>query len=443
MSVIRQQLAKIYHFLIILVLLFGVNAAFNLKYDWGGVSVIVRTYIMVLIFYCIFLFSQLNYDDLIVDYTKKYGRRARHKLFFDIRLFPFAFAMLLTFIFTMINYMGRDGWPFDPIIRLLDGKYSNTLFYGLILFFILRQNRRPGIAIPAFMVVSSVFFMLDKFLYAVFTPGTGVGLVKLGKYIFFNFALIYDYSRSSVRFVKAIVFSVISGLIMFSATAAMLFIMYMGAVRAGQPGSLPLRMLLKTGFISQIDRLEEVTRQYKKRSDIKELVFYSRKYGRDISFDSRTWESLLVRYDIDAAEKVFVYLREKNIMLDFGVLSDFAVSRSLSESAEFASAENFKRYFSEYFRDHGKEYMQMFRNGNEVMKTWIMDCLAYAENPEAITFLINFLTNLDRNISLHAYNALKNITDIDPAKTLGREVYDIDVVNAFLQFRDERVNGGH
>jgi len=70
MQLIKEQLRRINHFLIIMIPLFIVNALFNLRYDWGGVSLIAKVYIMVLSFYIIFIFSQIDVSDYRNDYVK-------------------------------------------------------------------------------------------------------------------------------------------------------------------------------------------------------------------------------------------------------------------------------------------------------------------------------------------------------------------------------------
>jgi hypothetical protein len=89
----KEQLKK-YHFLLLLVLLYAVNLGFNMLYDWGGVSVIVRVYIMVLSCYIVYNFSQLDSGELLDVYKKDHGRIGSFYLFMVLRIFPFFFIYL-------------------------------------------------------------------------------------------------------------------------------------------------------------------------------------------------------------------------------------------------------------------------------------------------------------------------------------------------------------
>lgn len=439
MGIIRQQLGRISHFLALLLLLLCVNIIFNLKYDWGGVAAITRSYIFVLAFYCIFIFSQLEYDILIDQYRVKYGRFAKIRLFFDIRLFPFIFVILLNVLFLIIN-SGRNTFSVSqPLLKVLDGRYSNMIFYSLILYFVLRQNRRPGIAIPVFIIGAVIFFLGDSFIYAVVPSGRGIGLVKLLKYMVFIFVLGYDFARGRYRIVKLVSLSIAGGIFLFMSVAAIYYAIYTYAGENSPSGSRSLRMLLKAGFISQIPRLEHQTIISRNPEDILDLVSYSMRYGHDISYDNSTWERIIANQKMAASNEVFGYLDSRGIKLDFNMLSAYAQKQSKSENNDFLYAENFKKYFSGYFGGHSGEFITLFNAGNDIMKIWILDCLAYADNPDSITFLIRFLTNVDRNISRHAYSALKNITGQDPAGASGKDIYDLEVVNAFNSYRDELI----
>jgi hypothetical protein len=111
-------------------------------YEWGGVSVIVRVYIMVLSCYIVYNFSQLDSGELLGLYKKDHGRMGSFYLFMVLRIFPFFFIYLMTVIFTLINYIQSPGWPVETILTLMDGRYSNTVIYALILFVVLRLKIR-------------------------------------------------------------------------------------------------------------------------------------------------------------------------------------------------------------------------------------------------------------------------------------------------------------
>lgn len=439
MGIIRQQLGKIYHFLLILVLLLGLNVTFKLVYGWDGISVIVRTYIFVLIFYCVFLFSQLRYEELIDSYRTRYGWLGKFRLFFDIRLFPFLFAVFMTSLFVLVTYIDRPNWPYYHVLWLLDGKHSNTVFYALILYFILRMNMRPSIAIPLFIASCCIFWLLDRFLYLVIPYGRGIGIVKQVKYIIFIFIIVYDYSGSTIKLVKAALISVFTGVFLFFMVAGVVYGGYKIAGEDSPYASQALRVLLKAGFGCQYDNLRDISLKNHRPNDVQELIYYSGEYGRDINFDAGTWQIIIENSQPKNGEAIFDYLEKKRIMLDFNFLREYVDKFSKTANQAFSSSENFKKYFSGYFNDNREAFFRMFMEGDDTMKVWIVDCLAYSGSPEATGFLVQVLTGINRNAAIHAYDALKKITGKDPAGVMHKVYYDIDVINEFVKWREDAV----
>ena len=72
------------------------------------------------------------------------------------------------------------------------------------------------------------------------------------------------------------------------------------------------------------------------------------------------------------------------------------------------------------------------------MKLWIIDTLEYTDTISAAEFIINYLTDVDRQISERAYIALMGITGLDPAAEKGKNIYDLEVVAEFRDFLESR-----
>jgi len=67
------------------------------------------------------------------------------------------------------------------------------------------------------------------------------------------------------------------------------------------------------------------------------------------------------------------------------------------------------------------------------MKIAIIKSLAYTNDNDALNFLIDKITSVERYRADAAYHSLKIITGTDPASDLKKEKYDVEVV---LFFRD-------
>jgi len=424
---------RISTFLYILLALLFVNGVFNINYDWGGVSIIVRVYIMVLSFYVIYIFSQIDQQQHMEEYKRKHKWKGDLYLFFVLRIFPFLLIFLMTAAFTIVSTIDRSSWPADPVMRIMDGRYSNTYFYALILLLVLKQNLRPKIAIPLFIFYSVSFFILDKSLSAAFDPGYGIGGVKLVKYIVFMFVLSYDFLYAGKKLYINIAAAVISGFIIFSSVAAVNFIIFKTADKTGYLYTSSARMLLKTGVKYPLDELEEIILTKHGRGRILDFISYSKRYERDIVYTPEQWGEIILQSNIGVANFIFDYIIDREVVIDFAILYSYALNQSVISPGPFLASDHFKRYFARYFPGHEPLFFDMYESGNKEMKIWIIDTLEYTDSYGAVKFLVNLLTITDSSISRRAYVALTGITGIDPALELNKNIYDLEVVAAFRE----------
>lgn len=438
MHIIKEELKKINHFLLLLVLLYAVNLIFNMLYDWGGVSVIVRVYIMVLSCYIVYNFSQLDAGELKEIYTKKYGRMGGVYLFFTHRAFPFLFIYLMTVIFALINYMQSAHWPFDITLKLLDGKYSNTVIYALILFIILRLKIRPGISIPVFIAAAIFYFYTDKLLYNLFEPGPGVSVIKLAKFIFFYFLLIYGYSIKAYKIFYSAIGAIFAGTATFALLVLIFYTAFFISPQGGRIHTNSAETLLKYGFNSVFIPYERSIAANNSVNDISDLIRYSEKTGQEISFAPEKWEKFIILSGKRNAERIFCHIYRKKIMLNFTVLSDYAVRLSSVNPDFLSDSFCFKKYFALYYSENSSGFFSLYLAGNIVLREWLIDVLGYVNDYDSISFLINRLTDPDKKISDKAYESLKKVTRLDPAAAGEKEIHDLDVVDSFREYLDKR-----
>lgn len=437
MQIIREQLWRIKHFLGILLLLFIVNAGFNLRYEWGGISVIARVYIMVLSFYIIFIFSQLNIDEYRATYINDFGWKGKYYLFFSARLFPFIFIYLLTMLFTLINYLNTENWPVEPILKLFGGRYSNTVIYSLILFMVLKLKKRPGISIPLFILCSVCYFVLDKIVYFIFSPGIGVSVIKITKYIIFMFIIIcdfYDFSKSRWRLVESTLVSIATGMMMYLLVLTVFLGVFFMSSYESPAFSISGEMLLKSGFSFPLEKLQNSLAGKGSGYEIKSLLMYIEKYNKDINYTPSDWEKIITNSRIEKNEIIFRYLNKKNIKLDFALLKSYAENQLQIPLRDKAGIEHFAKHLSSYYPAVKHDLFSMYESGNDQIKILILKSLAYTDDPDAIRFLIDKLTGINSEIAGNAYNSLKKITGKDPAFEFNKDIYDLDVVLYFKNY---------
>ncbi|HOP62269.1 MAG TPA: hypothetical protein PK358_07300 [Spirochaetota bacterium] len=434
MHTIKEELKKISHFLLMLVLLYAVNLGFNMLYDWGGVSVIVRVYIMVLSCYIIYNFSQLDADELREVYRERYGRRGTIYLFIVTRIFPFLFIYLMTVIFTLINYVQNSHWPYEPLVRLLDGRYSNTVIYALILFVVLRLKIRPGISIPVFIAAAFVYFYLDRLLYSIFEPGAGVSVIKATKFAGFYFILMYGYSKRRFKLFQSAFAGAFSGIFTFASLVLALFLVFSFSSPQGKVYSMTAKNLLKYGFYQVYQQFEFSVSEYSKTNDVTDLILFAERGKKEINFSAAKWEEFILDSGMSDADYIFRYLNSEKIILDFSRISQYAVAQSVKNPDNFLKAVHFKEYFSLYYHAKSDDFFLFYENGDSTVKKWIIDILAYTGDYDSISFLVDRLTDIDRKISESAYNSLKEISGLDPAGDGNRDIHDLEVVNIFRDY---------
>ncbi|HOV09697.1 MAG: hypothetical protein BWY23_00148 [Spirochaetes bacterium ADurb.Bin218] len=434
MELVREELKKISHFLVILAGLYIVNFIFNMMYDWGGVSVIVRVYIMVLSCYVVYNFSQIDVEHEKELYREQYGTLGVIYLFILVRFFPFFFIYIMTLIFALINYAGSTDWPYDTLLRLLDGRYSNTVIYALFLFIILRLKIPPGISIPLFLSVSMLYFYTDKLLYNIFDPGFGISVIKTAKFMVFFCILIYGYSKNRLRTIHALMAGMISGLVSFTFIVGIFFSVFYFSDKSTKSYSFSARTLLKYGFSSIFTDYETSVKNHKFYSDISDLIVFSKKFGYEINMPDNLWIDFILYGKGTYSEDVVSYLLDRKIFLDFNLVAD--VVRGFSEESPeiLLNSKKFKSYFSNYYDIHENDFYSLYKNGNIHLKKFIIDSLAYIKDYRSLIFLIDKLTDVNVALAERAYDSLKKITGYNPAREYGKPYYDVDVIESFRSY---------
>jgi len=354
-----------------------------------------------------------------------------------LRIFPFFFIYLMTVIFTLINYIQSPGWPVETILRLMDGRYSNTVIYAIILFVVLRLKIRPGISIPVFIAAAILYFYTDKLLYRIFDPGAGVSFIKFFKFIIFYIILLYGYSKQRLKLVYTFATAILAAAATFAALISVYFIILFFSDPGGKIHSNTAESLLKLGFNSVFYSYEKSIAEQNSVHDVADLIRFSENAGREITFENAKWEQFIIRSGIKDAEKFFRYLYRKRIMLNYKVLSEYAVRQSSANPDLLSSSVYFKKYFALYYAENSDDFFSVYRTGDIVLRRWIIDVLGYVHNYDSIIFLVARLTDPDRKISEKAYEALKQLTKLDPAEKDKKEIHDLDVVDRFREYAEE------
>jgi len=432
MNILGGQILKLKSFFLILFFLYMLNVIFNMKFDWAGVSVIVRVYIFVLSFYLVFLFSNLNTPELKKKYMSVHGKRGIFYLFFQSRVLLFILIYSMTWLFTFTNYTNINNWPALPFFRLLDGQFSNTLFYCLLLLFIIKQNRRPRLAIPLFIIYSILFFITDKSLYRFLDNGYGVGAIKFFKYFLFSFFLLMEFSDKWKNFIKYLLGSFVFAIAAFYSVILLGLSVYHFSDKESYNHNMSAMLLLKSGCSSPMDEVSVLVKNVPEDEKLRTIIDYTDVYNGKINLTQQEWESVLKKEHSAEIEAVFRYFIKNGVDFDFGrlVLLIQGLSSRLDENYLFGMT-HLRHYFSMKTDGNWPAFINLYESGNSNLKKWMLLSLENSKSGDAAYFLLKKISDKDRNISEIAYSSLSKITGLNPVHEFTSAVNDIRVLFYF------------
>ncbi|MDY6967960.1 MAG: hypothetical protein SVR08_04825 [Spirochaetota bacterium] len=418
-------------FLYILGSLLLFNIFFNLNYDWYGISLIVRIYLFIFSFYLIFSFTSLNKNILKQEYINKFGNKGELILFLETRIMPFLLIYLITFIFTLIDYLRIPNWPWKPIISLLNGRYSNLIIYSLILLLILKLRKKPNITIPLLLFISILYFILDKTFYSLATTGTTISIIKISKlFIFFSFAFFEFFRKIS----KSLIYSILISCLTYFSTIGFYSAVYKYSDEISYQRKDSALQLLRCGYLFPLNELKKIATEKKDYDLFNKLLRYSKKYNFIIDYENRDWEKLLFSGSIKNADIISEYILDKNMDQLHIKIMFYSFDKSQEAGEHPENAKNFIKLASKHLNGHENDLIQKIHNSNKRFKLWGIAVLAEHRSIKSIPLLLELLSNMDINISKSAYTALKQITGIDPSAENNKKINDIHCILKFREY---------
>ena len=351
-------------------------------------------------------------------------------LFLETRIMPFLLIYLITIVFTLIDYLRLPNWAWKPIISLLNGRYSNLIIYSLILLLILKLRKKPNITIPLLLSVSVLYFILDKTFYSMATTGTSISVIKISKlFIFFCFVFL-EFFRGIF---KSIICSIaISGLIYFSIIG-----FYHTVYKYSNDISFQKKesglLLLRCGYSSPLMKLKNLAIEKPDYNLFHKLLRYAKKYNFEIDYEDHEWEKLMFSGPIITADAISDYIIDKDMEHLYAKITAYALEKSKETGEHPEGAENFIRLASKHLDGNENDLLQKINNSNKRFKLWGMAVLAEHKSVKSIPLLLELLADMDVNISVSAYAALKQITGIDPSAENNKRINDI---SSILKFRE-------
>ncbi len=431
MAITAEQLKRMGLFIVLLVILLLYNIYSKLYFNWYGIDIIVRSYSFLFSFLCIFNYTQLDFKGYQPLYAKRFPKYAHVIIFFESRVIPFLLIYFIATLHTLIDTINKSEWPYTAYIGILDGRYTNIVFYSLILFAVLRYRVMPSIAIPLFIGGSVAFYFVDKLIYTNLTAGPGFVITKLIKLTVLIGVLVFEYFQFNI--LQLVIISMLTGGIFFSGTVGTYLFLYSLTEQETIKKEI-LFKLLRFGIPLNINYLKEyvlTTRNYK---DYQLLLQYSYELNMPVHFTDKEWEILLFTEKIEMADDVASILLKKSITIPFDSIIDYAYNMSLKQNEKLQSAGYLARLAARFADGNEKTIINTFEQGNFAMKIWLMSVMGYHKKITYLPVLLPYCADRNTTVANTAYSTLVQITGKNPSAELNLPTNDPHVLKVFKDF---------
>ncbi|MBN1531415.1 MAG: hypothetical protein JXA20_02010 [Spirochaetes bacterium] len=439
-ALLMDLLGRIGTFLYILIILFALQIIMKVFSLWQGVSIIVNMYLYVFSFYLIYIFfSSIDLRGLKPLYRRKYKKWGDLVLFSVARLIPFAIIYFVTAVFTMINYSGDDLWPWRPLLELLDGRFSNIVFYSLMLLVILKLKKEPKITIPLFLFLSVIYFLVYKLVFTFSPTGLAVSLLKYFQISVALFFLINEYVAQPEKIAKIIGEALVLGGVAYFTLVGIFAAFYKFSDAVTYRHIKSAMVLLKLGYDFPLREMQEEIIKINNPYPLTTVLYYSERAGLALPLSVSRWESYLAAGTPSTSDDIAGYLHRHRIRVSCEVLGSFAERESARNGEALVDAGRLIGYTAWCCGEDFEPMIRRCSGGDWYYKTWFARTASRAGTLESIPVLIEALTGTDEKLGEEAYRALVMITGIDREQKFRKNFNDIRLLTRFGQYYRSRV----
>ncbi|MCX8123424.1 MAG: hypothetical protein N3F66_04585 [Spirochaetes bacterium] len=431
MVITSEQLKRLGLFIILLIILLLYNVYSKLHFNWYGIDIIVRSYSFLFSFLCIFNYTQLDFKSYKLLYANRFPKYAHIIIFFESRIIPFLIIYIIAALHTLIDNINNSNWPYTAYVGILDGRYTNIIFYSLILFAVLRYKVKPLIAIPLFIGGSIAFYIVDKLIYTNLIAGTGIVITKLIKLSILSGVLVFEFFQLNIF--QIIVISLLTSSIIFSGTIGTYLFLYSFTKQESIKKEI-LFKLLRYGIPLNINYLKQYVLETRNYKDYQLFMVYSTELNIPVHFTDKQWETLLFSENIEMADEVASVLLTKSITVSFDSIIDYASNMSSNQNEKLQSAAYLARLAARFADGNEKKIINRFEQGNLSLQIWLMSVMGYHKKIIYLPVLLPYCANRNTTLATTAYSTLVQITGKNPSVELNLPTNDPRVLNAFKDF---------
>jgi hypothetical protein len=430
----KIQFRKVSLLFYILSTLLALYLYVNLRYSWFGFSLIVRVYLYVFCFYMVYIYNitgtQLS-ESLLPKYLDRYGNKGRFILAFERRVLPFIIIFLITLVYTIIDYIRDENWPWNPILLLLSGRYSNLISYSLILYFILNIRKKPTVAIPIFIIISIVYFFGDSWFYDTFPIGYPVSGYRILKFTAVAFVLLFDGRLTAATNIRRGIISLFIGIATYGVLVGFYYAGYSLSIGSYHLHKRTGFNLAKMGFSFPIKDLQKSVISKKDAGAFSDICRYSAYYGMDPGYSDENLSRILFSQKSQKANEVAGNIDSLDRTLPYGEILGYVKTRLEAGDNAVISAENLSILCARSISGKENEFIDKISNDPD-LTIWGIRVLRKSGSFRAMPYLIRLISSLNDQIATEAYDALKDISGIDPAGSgSGRKINTPEVIREF------------
>ncbi len=418
MDMLSEHFKKISTFFSLLILLYIVAVFSNLFFQWEGISIIVRVYLFIFSFQLVFIFSQIDLDLYRDIYRERYGKSGEYLLFFHTRILPLLVIYASIVIFTFIFYLKNEDWPMRPFLNVFTGRFSNIIIYSLILMIILKIEKSLKVTIPLFLSIGVGYFILYSIVYTLYPDGSPTSILKILNFAIVIFSLFFEFFYKRIHLLKLLFMTIILSLV-FHFMVVGIYYSFSRFSKTGSYSQVESSLfLLKMGYSFPLKKLTEVVGRQSDSTHIPEILYFSEKYNVDIKLSRDEWSRLFEDGDLAMSRSLSNYFLKNKIKVSFESINRLAKKYSVISGRKFVNAESIIAYAAKYYPEERERFLSQFEKGNIFYKKWVLKIIKKAGDIKSVPWLVEKLTDIDRDISIRAYQVLKKITGEDPAGEL-------------------------
>jgi hypothetical protein len=434
MDILIEQFKKVSTFFILLILLYIVAVFSNLFFQWEGISIIVRVYLFIFSFQLVFIFSQVDLDYYRGVYRGRYGKNSELLLFFHTRIIPLLIIYGAIVILTFIFYLKNENWPMRPFLNVFTGRFSNIIIYSLILMIILKIEKSLKGTIPLFFFFGVTYFIIYSIVYSLYPDGYPTSILKVLNFTIVFFSLFFEFFYKRIKLLKLFFLTIILSLLFHSMVVGIYYSFYRFSKEGSYSQVESSLFLLHMGYSFPLKKLNKVMGSKSDSTLIPDIIHFSEKYKADIKLSREEWDRLFLDGDLVMGKALSEYFLKNNIKVSFESINRLAARHSVLSGKKFVNCKSIIKYAAKNFPEKRERFFFHYKTENIFYKKWVFKVIKEAGDIESVPWLLEKLTDIDREISLAAYEVLKKITGEDPAGELKVKENNPDVIIHFRKW---------